>query len=379
MRLHIFNPEHDIALAHDNPYLTPPRAGRALRRDLGELPLLWLENDDVVVVDDVAHAQRQLADVRQQLADRPSPLSQAQPSATDNEGGQRFLQLLAEREGHLCTLGDLRKLPITEVCPWGWDSALVHRLEKAGVSRTLMPTDGQLRHIRQLSSREFAASILPELTAATPVLIGKMQIAHSIDHIENLVASSPCVLKEPWSSSGRGVKFIAEKLTTAERNWAMNTLQRQGRLMVEPLYDKVADLGMEFVADAEGVHYVGLSLFHTQRSAYTGNIVASEAEKQSLLESIIGQETPIDEPLLREVRESICHLLSPHLRGVYVGPLGVDMMVVRADGELRLHPMVEINLRRTMGHVAISLYECGHHGQMAITYRNGRYILALSK
>ena len=41
----------------------------------------------------------------------------------------------------------------------------------------------------------------------------------------------------------------------------------------------------------------------------------------------------------------------------YQGPLGVDMMIVAgAEGQgFLLHPCVEINLRRTMGHVALSI------------------------
>ena len=38
MTLHVFNPEHDIALAYDNKYFTAPHAGRQLRHDLDYLP-----------------------------------------------------------------------------------------------------------------------------------------------------------------------------------------------------------------------------------------------------------------------------------------------------------------------------------------------------
>ena len=34
-------------------------------------------------------------------------------------------------------------------------------------------------------------------------------------------------------------------------------------------------------------------------------------------------------------------------------PLGIDMMLIRMGGAVRLHPCVELNLRRTMGHVAL--------------------------
>ena len=43
--------------------------------------------------------------------------------------------------------------------------------------------------------------------------------------------------------------------------------------------------------------------------------------------------------------------------GDYRGPFGIDMMVVRSEEceSVWLHPCVEINLRRTMGHVALAL------------------------
>jgi hypothetical protein len=43
----------------------------------------------------------------------------------------------------------------------------------------------------------------------------------------------------------------------------------------------------------------------------------------------------------------------------YVGPLGVDMMILsKPDSQgFSVHPCVEINLRRTMGHVAIAMAE----------------------
>ena len=102
--------------------------------------------------------------------------------------------------------------------------------------------------------------------------------------------------------------------------------------MAEPYYQKVEDFALEFVADVK-VRYVGLSLFETNGSAYSGNIVASEEKKRQMLGKYI------DGTLLDELI------------------LGVDMMVVAGGdgGPFRIHPCVEINLRRTMGHVALAL------------------------
>ena len=51
--------------------------------------------------------------------------------------------------------------------------------------------------------------------------------------------------------------------------------------------------------------------------------------------------------------DRLCALLGQVLCGVYAGPLGIDMMVVRHEGSLLVHPCVEMNLRATMGHVAL--------------------------
>ena len=60
--------------------------------------------------------------------------------------------------------------------------------------------------------------------------------------------------------------------------------------------------------------------------------------------------------------------MSEALQGIYTGPFGVDMMIVagkelsqlstlnsQLSSSFLLHPCVELNLRRTMGHVALSL------------------------
>ena len=58
MTLHIFNPEHDIALAYDNKYFTAPHAGRLLRHDLDYLPVLWAAEGDYVLVENIGSAQQ---------------------------------------------------------------------------------------------------------------------------------------------------------------------------------------------------------------------------------------------------------------------------------------------------------------------------------
>lgn len=147
--------------------------------------------------------------------------------------------------------------------------------------------------------------------------------------------------------------------------------------MLEPQYNKVKDFGMEFFADGTGrVDYLGLSLFHTEGGAYAGNLLATEDDKLSIMERYIS----IDR--LGKVASKISKCLSVRLRNLYKGPLGVDMMVVAsADGNapFLLHPCVEINLRRTMGHVALALSPSPFEPQqsMCISY-DGHYHLKIN-
>ena len=48
MTLHIFNPEHDLALASNLKNFTSPHAGRQLRHDLAWIPALWAEKGEKV-------------------------------------------------------------------------------------------------------------------------------------------------------------------------------------------------------------------------------------------------------------------------------------------------------------------------------------------
>jgi hypothetical protein len=68
------------------------------------------------------------------------------------------------------------------------------------------------------------------------------------------------------------------------------------------------------------------------------------------------------EKVVDELREAIVELLTTALQGRYSGPFGIDMMVVRNESknrgekmEFALHPCVELNLRRTMGHAALAI------------------------
>ena len=370
MTLHIFNPEHDLALASGLANFTAPHAGRQLRHDLGFLPVLWAKEGDLVLVDDLAMAERGLRLLR--------PRVRYRQTASLVSGNSQF---------------SAGKLPVcrylTQVEPWGWDLALLSRLRRQGFPTELLPSETQIDTIRQLSHRRTAAQLLPALRFEGTV--GEAVECRSIEEVEAFISQHPrTVLKAPWSSSGRGIRFVesvAADLQSAAvpsslTGWLRNVLKVQGSVMAEPYYHKVKDFGMEFEWRDGEIRYLGLSLFHTTNGAYTGNILATEQAKREMLSQYLSLE------LIDRVREEIikAHLLSS--LGSLTLPFGIDMMVVaRTDGQgFLLHPCVELNLRRTMGHVALALTPLVNPDGdddvlrvMRIDYANNQYQLKINR
>lgn len=350
LTFHIFNPEHDHALAANLPRFTPPHAARQIRSDLSFLPALWAEDGDVVIVDDVQAA----------------------------ENAYRKLKLQQRSDVTFVEHADVKALLAScddvTIKPWGWDAALCGTLQRAGIPAQFMPQAAQLDEIRTLSNRATAVALLNELRD-DDCCTGTSQVCSSYEEMLTFLDSHHMtVLKAPWSCSGRGVRYL--DFCSVNENtlrWAQATIRRQHTIIAEEKCCRVADFAVEFMAESHGdVRAIGLSLFTTVNGAYTGNMLASEEKKRALLEQYI----PLS--VLDSVTRRIEHYLSRRINGAYVGPLGVDMMIVAGTGEagkpsFLLNPCIEINLRRTMGHLALALSARGHRGTMDIAYENKSY------
>lgn len=135
---------------------------------------------------------------------------------------------------------------------------------------------------------------------------------------------------------------------------------------------------MEFEAIDGQIVYRGLSLFQVAKNAYTGNVLASEEEKEEMLQSYVSYEQ------LEAISQHVCEVMQPALKGVYSGPFGVDMMVCAkkpGSKDVFINPCIELNLRRTMGHVALALSGHGEHPirMMQVLFDGNRYHLTVRK
>ncbi len=239
--------------------------------------------------------------------------------------------------------------------PWGWSRATRHRYLNMGIPIAELPDDAWIDNIRRLSNRAFASEYTARLLSENwgGMLVGeRMRFRTSSPHL----GTEPLVFKLPWSSSGRGIVFSPDGLTPADEMRVRRFLHSQGGYIEDRFYaNKRLDFAMEFFAHAGGgVEFLGYSVFMTgKRGTYVGNIVAPQSE----LIKLIG----IRESLLRELVCYHCH----HLDALgYQGPLGIDMMCL-SDG--RIHPVVEINFRRNMGILALTLCQRGMTGDAELT------------
>ena len=57
MKVYLFNPGHDIALAAHQKYVTLPHAARQLQTDLAFLPALWATEESYILVEDKNHVK----------------------------------------------------------------------------------------------------------------------------------------------------------------------------------------------------------------------------------------------------------------------------------------------------------------------------------
>lgn len=326
MQLHVFNPDHDMALAANYPAYIAKAAGRRLMSAMAWLPVYYADVGDAVLLPDGSC----------------EPPLQARLLAAS-----RGVRLIGAAEAN--SLGG----EIDQICPWGWNPQIAYKLQKwlPRLSR-LLPSDDFLRTVRQFSARSYAAEhvLRPMVEQGGGLFRGEAVACRSREDIEAALRRwTAVVAKEPWSGSGRGLRYLDGSPDAHQRGWLDRVVNTQGCVMIEPHYNKVADLAAEFYISRRGeAYYRGLSIFLTRNGQYQGNILAPMDWQRRYIERWL----PFEQ--YEQAVALLQSILSSAYKG-YMGPLGVDMMIVSED-KPRLHPCVEVNLRQTMGHLSLSFH-----------------------
>ncbi len=339
----IFNPETDYALALGRARYNPPARIVALRKKLQLTHAKIASPGDVIVVDDdfkpEAFPDREaIAEIRKKgiitatLTDLPEIMSAA-------------------------TAHSLR------IVPWGWNHSLRAHLQVNGIDDKLLKTNEQIDRIRQLSHRSTTIPFQKHLQDSLPHL--NVPLAKEFHDLKEALIFSKqpggVYFKAPWSSSGRGILYYQHNLSPVTSNisteakkanlsekklseWISGFIRRQGSVMGERAFNRKADFATEWwIADANA-SFMGLSLFNTSSEGrYLGNSNLSQEDIDSFLCSISSDWTP-------KVIEAQKSALESLISSSYSGPVGIDMLI---DTSGLLNPCVEINLRLTMGMIAL--------------------------
>lgn len=321
MRLHLFNPENDLALADGGFSYCAPPAAMCIARDLATLPLWYAAYDNAVVLPDIAHCEYH--NEMSALFNLPKVYNPSMQSS------------------------------ITSLAPWGWSSQIRHRFKSMGFDSGLLPADECIEAIRNLSNRKLTIEISNALHNAgvdTPLL---PQYFDNIADVVSFVESRDrCVVKAPWSGSGKGIMWGIGKAEAPLVNFCKGIIKRQGGVVVEHFLNAKQEFAMEFLACENRVEFAGYSLFTAENGAYSGNLLCSNGE----IERKLSQFIPVD--VLAKVKDELCGIMQSLLPGSnYRGYFGVDMMIYDNGDGYRLNPCMEVNLRMNMGVVARLFYD----------------------
>ena len=338
--LHIFNPWHDMALANYRPNYQPPFSALQMARDLAMLPR-WIAREGDILLD---------AD----LTPVPFSLESSSPVCRDGKGRV----ILPEQD--------------YTVRPWGWD-LLIHRMLQKKYPWLQLPSREKIDRLRELSSRGTSVEILGMLHKLRPdAFVGESFLCSTVEQVEACCGRYPhTLLKQLYSSSGKGLKPICGLPDEPARNWCRRSIEMQGGVVVEPRYDRVQDFALEFVSEQGQIRFCGYSVFlTTDTGMYVGNLLDTQDNLEEYLLHLL---EPSCKDILRDLKGLLVNLLTQQIAPAYEGPFGVDMMLVRtADGSLRIHPCVEINMRFNMGqlatHLSQRLLRPGEKGVFRIAY-----------
>ena len=239
------------------------------------------------------------------------------------------------------------------IIPWGWNHALKKRLINEGVDPTTIPSEEELQFIRTHSRREFALDVHSRLSCGDSQVISPDYriVATNINEIESFVSvNGSAVLKSPLSGSGKGIRFVREKLSESDEGWCRKTIDKQGSVIVEGRFDIIMECAMLFECHHDGIDFIGYSLFESRNGSYSRNILASNEDIEDIIAGYIKRDT------FTAIREDLMSILADTLVGHYEGFLGVDQMICQDDSPVFV-PVSEINLRMTMGLIARNQYD----------------------
>lgn len=352
MKLHYFNPGHEVAVFNGSPFYVAPANVRLMQRELAFLPAWYAQDDDFILVGNDFDFDF-FKTFQKKFPYLPQPIS-----FYDNY----ILNINKEKT----------KFDDLEASYWGISPTAVNFFEKIKVENAInLRIDKWRSDFCELCSRKTANNCLIFLKNKIPQMkVDVPQFVNSMEIFENVIQNSNGILiaKLPFSSSGRGILRIdTDSFSRSIRQIIQGWLRRQGCITIEAMYDKILDFAMEFRCEAgENIDFIGYSLFQTDNKlSYRANILDS----QKNIENRICQF--IDSKFIDKIKIEISIFFKEKYKN-YTGFLGVDMLIYKSENQYFVYPCVEINMRANMGIIAVNFAKqylfSGKSGRLSIDF-----------
>ena len=338
--IYFFNPTCEYAVANGNANWQPNRILQKMEFDLSALPLFFAQKNDYVLVEKIPSAEY-IESLHQVEITIPKFI--LKNDAIKSPG---FIELSKNK-----------------LLPWGW-SPSAHKF----LSSLKESCSDECQHSsvfnwkpehREIISRKFAATILTQLQATVnadfilPVELSPKICVTRNDFETAIQQWGNVMIKAPWSSSGRGLQPIT-KTPVHPKVWekVLGIVKEQGYAIAEPYLHKLLDLAFQFEIKKGKAEFLGISNFYTNKKGqYEGNYlnglpVNTEKLISEFADFVTGE---ICQPIINAIENSEMSIL-------YEGVFGVDLLIYSDENNrLKINPCLEINVRYTMGLLALRL------------------------
>ncbi|NDD58654.1 MAG: hypothetical protein EBZ47_05280 [Chlamydiae bacterium] len=252
---------------------------------------------------------------------------------------------LKRLEGMGIQYGKSSLLPSTELLinsidSWGYTPSL----KKWAISKKLFFDMPDWELVKYIHSKEFSFTHSPKLPRAK-LLSNMKETKQWIQEFEGKK-----VIKHPFGFSGRGLLFVSHTLDSVQETFLSQYFSSNLLMIAEPWVQRVFDFSSQwFIHKNKMIDYYGSTCcFNDEKGTYRKTIIYPDGNIEKKYQSFLADHKFHALNILKKIASL----------GFY-GNIGIDAMIYLDKNHLQLHPIVEINARKTMGYVALMLQK--HH------------------
>lgn len=221
---------------------------------------------------------------------------------------------------------------------WGASQSLATFAKERGYSYEIP----NLSLVKQINSKEFSFQIGQKLPQSC-LIYTQEELSHWLQTVQG-----PKVLKTLHGSSGRGHFVMPDSDLAKALEFFKKHQKNSPCFLAEPWVERVLDFSTQWEIHKDGTYQ------------YIGATICKNSSKGTYKQSIVGPE----ENLFKGYFDFLTNHIASAKKAIeyiatlgFFGNLGFDAMIYMKNNTKTLHPIVEINARKTMGWVALSLYK----------------------